>query len=94
MTVRQLKAINTVGGTANFSILIICELEDAKTVQETLVKCGIPIGFVHAKTPITATCPNSKKNIYSSACNANFDTCIGTTNNELIQYMQRFSFFA
>lgn len=63
VTVRQLKAINTVGGTANFSALIICELEDAKTVQETLVKCGIPyqsIGFVHSKTPITATCPNSK----------------------------------
>ena len=54
MTLQQVKAINTVGGMARFSVVVWCELEEFSSVKQTLEKCGlgnISTGFVHCKTP-------------------------------------------
>ena len=63
--VRQVRAINTVGGTSRFSIVVLCECLDIQEVKTTLDKCGITnhsIGYVHTKTTLAAS--NSKLHIH------------------------------
>lgn len=50
MMVRAVRAVNTIGGLQEFTIVVTCSCDEVWTVKESLVQCGLTsheLGFIH-----------------------------------------------